>query len=68
MFTETQINALRNDYAKLNTIDPCEPTYGKLCAKLDAMGDDMLKQVAQAKIKFMSVLAINRCIRRKIAL
>lgn len=69
-FTDAQIEALRNDFAKLDGIDPCEPSYSKLVATLDAMPDDMLQQVATVKprIKFMSLLAINRCTRRNISL
>lgn len=59
-FTEQQIKALQLDYSRIDFIDPCETGYKNLCATLDRMDNEMLNQVADANIKFMSQLAQNR--------
>lgn len=59
-----QIEALRAGYGKLKTIDPSSPTYKKLIALLDSMDDELLMIVEAAQIKFLSMLAWNRCKRR----
>jgi hypothetical protein len=64
--TQQQIAILRGEYERIETIDPCQPTYDKLCETLDAMPDALLMQIANAEIKFMSLLARNRCNRRNI--
>lgn len=63
-FTEKQINELRTQYATVERIDPCLPTYKKLCALLDRLSDTQLMTIAEARIKFVSLLARNRCITR----
>lgn len=67
-FTADQIFTLRREYAGVKSVDPSQPTYRKLCAKLDDMSDARLQQLALANIKWISPLAINRCIRRGVAL
>lgn len=64
-FTTAQLDEMRTAFAKITSIDPCEPTYAKTCAKLDEMSDAMLQQVADADIKFLSALARNRVARRQ---
>lgn len=59
-----QIETLRTAYATIKTIDPSKPSYQKLCALLDSMDDELLKIVEAAEIKFVSMLAWNRCKRR----
>lgn len=59
-----QINNLRTAYGKLNTINPSSPTYKKLVDLLDSMDDELLMIIKEAGIKFLSSLALNRCIRR----
>jgi hypothetical protein len=63
--TSAQLNKLKQEYGTLETIDPSHPTYKKLTAFLDKLSDDQLKQLTQAKIKFVSRLALNRVNRRK---
>ena len=58
------IEAIRAAYQNIQGIDPCQPTYGKLCDLLDSLDNDTLKGLAGAQIKFVSKLAINRCVRR----
>ncbi len=63
-FTPKQIDTLRKEYAKIGTVDPSEPTYKKLTAFLDGLDDDQIAQLAKAKIKFISGLALNRAVKR----
>lgn len=66
LFTDEALDTLRQMYAPIQTVDPAQPTYPRMCALLDRMSDPVLLQVAEAKIKFLSPLARNRCIRRGI--
>ena len=65
-FSDEQLDNLRQSYAGIATIDPLQPTYQKMCDQLDAMNDAMLIQIADAGIKFLSPMAINRVARRGI--
>lgn len=62
LFTTTQIETLRTEFSKIEGIDPALPTYGKLTAFLNGLDQPKLKQLAGAKIKFLSRLALNRVI------
>ena len=66
--TTAHLGALRKAYAGLQTIDPCQQGYRDLCALLDGQPDAMLATIAKADIKFVSLLARNRCNRRGVAL
>lgn len=66
LFTPDQIETLRSQYARLKTVDPEGPAYRRLCTMLDGLPDTVLLQVSKAGIKFVSTLAINRCVRRGI--
>ncbi len=59
-FTPQQLAKMRDEYGKINTIDPSGPAYKQLVAMLDKMHIDNLKTLAGAKIKFVSGLAQNR--------
>jgi hypothetical protein len=59
-FNPEQINELRAEMAGIDRIDPLSPTYRKMIALLDGMDQSMLRQIRDAKIKFLSRLAINR--------
>lgn len=59
-FTPQQLSKMRDEYGKINTIDPSGPAYKQLVAMLDKMHVDNLKTLAGAKIKFVSGLAQNR--------
>ena len=63
-FTKQQIDALRKEYAKIGSVDPSSKTYGNLTDFLDSLSDEMLKQLSQAKVKFISGLALNRVVKR----
>lgn len=60
ILTDSQLDDLRAECAKLDRIDPCSPAYAKMIGCLDQMPQGMLWQVANAKIKFLSALARNR--------
>jgi hypothetical protein len=64
VFSKSQLDKLRAEYSKIKTVDPSQPTYGKLTAFLDKLDDAKLKQLATAKIKFVSGLAHNRVTKR----
>ena len=67
MFTASHLETLRNEYAKIDRVDPSFEAYDKMKKLLDAMTDDQLSQVRRADIKFLSSLATNRCVRRGLA-
>ena len=64
VFSKSQLDKLRAEYSKIKTVDPSQPTYGKLTAFLDKLDDAKLKQLSTAKIKFVSGLAHNRVTKR----
>ena len=42
----------------------CQSAYGKICGWLDAMENEMLQQIRDSDIKWLSPLARNRCVKR----
>ena len=56
------IEDLRQSYATIDKIDPTQPAYTKLISLLDKLGQPALRQIAEAKIKFISNLARNRIV------
>jgi len=63
-FTTEQISSLAEAYNSLEKIDPCTQHYQALVALLDRLPLHMLKQLSDANIRFVSVLASNRVRRR----
>jgi len=59
-FTAKQLATLRKEMAQISGIDPAKPTYKKLARFLDGLSQPLLKQLAKARIKFISGLALNR--------
>lgn len=59
-FSESHLSQLRTEYAKIDRVDPSAPTYQKMTGSLNKMSQPQLKQIAGAKIKFLSPLARNR--------
>jgi hypothetical protein len=57
---ESLISDLRKAYANINTIDPSSPTYKKLIDFLDGLDQEHLQILADAGVKFVSMLAKNR--------
>jgi len=64
-FSKEQLDTLRDNYSTLNRIDPSSPTYKKLTDMLDSLKLPALKQLSNANIKFVSMLARNRVQRSK---
>jgi hypothetical protein len=65
-FSNAHIEALRVQFGSIKTVNPDQlPKFHKM---FDAMSDAMLKQVATAKINFLSSLAVNACGRRGVIL
>jgi len=62
-FTASQLAALRDQYSMIKAIDPSSESYIALTARLDALSLPILKQLADAKIKWVSALARNRVTR-----
>ena len=60
LFTDAQISVLKEGYAKIKSVDPIQPSYGRMTALLDRASPAQLKQLAGAGIKFVSPLAQNR--------
>ena len=56
-FSASQIKALKTEYSKLQKIDPESPTYKKMKVMLGKMSKDQLKQIKDAKIKFLQFTA-----------
>lgn len=57
LMSKSQIEQLRTQFAGIKTIDPSQPTYGKLTSFLSDTHPDRLKQLADANIPFLSSLA-----------
>lgn len=64
MTQQSMIALLREAFGAVDRIDPEGPSYRRLCRILDKADDDALRAVHRAKIKFVSLLAMNRLIRR----
>lgn len=62
LFKENEIEQLRSEYSKINRVDPAMPCYTRLINLLDRLPYENLKQLAEANIKWVSVLARNRAI------
>lgn len=63
---DQMIETLRCAYGKHERMDPDGKAYKGICDLLDRADDATLKAVHAANIKFVSMLAFNRMIRRGI--
>jgi hypothetical protein len=61
---QATITELQTSFSTVQTMDPCGTAYARLCAILDDASDEALRAAYEAKIKFVSPLALNRMIRR----
>jgi len=59
-FTKNQLSQMRKSFSKINKVDPGQPTYNKMIKYLDRLPQSLIKQIAGARIKFLSGLASNR--------
>jgi hypothetical protein len=60
LLSPSMIETLRREYAKVERIDPSSGNYKNLIAKLDKTTPEILQQLADSQIKFVSGLARNR--------
>jgi hypothetical protein len=65
-FTSSQLGKLRNQMKDINRVNPSSPIYKKLTKLLDVLSISELQQIAKADIKFLSLLAKNRLVRKGI--
>lgn len=59
-FSEEQLEALGQGYEVIEKIDPGSPAYKNMIAFLNRLPQPVLKQIAGAKIRWLSPLARNR--------
>ena len=64
-FTPAMLSKMKNEYAKIRTIDPSGAGYDKMIELLNSLDKTQLKQIADGQIKFLSSLATNRLNRGK---
>lgn len=57
---KAMVASLRKAYGNIDRIDPSSQSYKKLTDFLDKLPKDMLEMLAQADIKWVSMLAKNR--------
>lgn len=60
------IDMLRKEFGRLERLNPDGPIYRKLVDILDNANDEALVAIKDAKIPFVSTLALNRCILRNL--
>tara|TARA_B100000745_G_scaffold295460_1_gene239564 strand:- start:781 stop:1023 length:243 start_codon:yes stop_codon:yes gene_type:complete len=64
-FSQSQIKKLRDAWGTVERIDPTSNTYKKLDAMLEKMSIKELEIIIDAKIKFVSSLALAKVVRKK---
>ena len=64
-FSASQVKRLRAEYAKIDRIDPTSAGYKKMDAMLEKMSVEDLEKLIDAKIKFVSSLALAKVVRKK---
>ena len=64
-FSSEQIKRLRQEFGKINKVDPESPTMRKLRDMIKAMSDDDLEEIKNAKIPFVSGIALSEIVRRR---
>ena len=64
-FSASQVKKLRSEYAKIDRIDPTSAGYKKMDAMLEKMSVEDLEKLIDAKIKFVSSLALAKVVRKK---
>lgn len=65
---EQMIEELRKEYGAIERVDPGSPIYENLLMALDMLDTPKLQMLADAQIKWVSMLARNRVMRRKMAM
>ena len=64
-FSASQVKKLRSEYGKIDKIDPTSKGYKKMDAMLEKMSVEDLEKLIDAKIKFVSSLALAKVVRKK---
>jgi hypothetical protein len=64
----TQVEELRKMYGEIEKMDPSGPLYDNLIKALDLLDTPKLQMLADAQIKWVSMLARNRVTRRAMGL
>jgi hypothetical protein len=64
-FDKTHLDMLKQAYNDINKINPNSPAYNRLITMLDKLPKDELQQIADADIKFLSLLAKNRLMKNE---
>jgi hypothetical protein len=59
-FDNTHLGLLKYAYKDIDKINPADPMYKRVVVMLDKLSKQELKQIADADIKFLSLLAKNR--------
>ncbi len=63
-FSAVQLKKLQDAWATVDRIDPTQPTYKKLDKMLEKMSVEDLEKIVDAKIKFVSSLALAKVVRK----
>lgn len=63
-----QVEELRDAYGSIERMDPSSPLYENLLKALDLLDTPKLQMLADANIKWVSMLARNRVQRRSMGL
>lgn len=64
-FTKKQLDSLEKQFGAVKGIDPLNPNYNQFRQTIEDFPDQILKQIIDRKIKFVSGLAQNTLNRRK---
>lgn len=64
----TQIEELQKEYGAIERMDPSSPIYNNLLNALDLLDTAKLQMLADAQIKWVSMLARNRVNRRALGI
>lgn len=64
-FDKTHLGMLKQAYNDIDRINPNSPTYNRLVAMLDKLSNNELKQIVDADIKFLSLLAKNHLTKKE---
>ena len=64
-FTPKQIKNLQQEFGKIKRVDPTSPAMQKMTKLVTGMSDEDLEVLCQAKIPFVSGIAVSEKVRRK---
>ena len=64
-FTSEQIKNLRKEFSKIDRVDPTSPTMQKLTKLIKGMSDEDLEEIKNAKIPFVSGIALSEIVMRR---